>query len=262
MNAIAKSTKRRLIFRVLTCVTAPVNPREIHELAAADVIVDRKGPRLEALRAETFRLDDGAHGGTTCTPMHVTTAVWGGRSPDVLVAHDAVTASLTFTTALTCGLPWISLHKIARRVWPGQESYEPYPLARWRAWAGPHGPFSSRLPSGAERDAELAAGLLTELLQDPGLLDVAEGVWLEHAARVEGGGDLATLIRTRNAVEAALLLSAIPAKPLKEPPYPFDDRREWVSIGLEDLRHHARYSDDSLTAEAAMAELRSRLGGR
>lgn len=68
MNAIAKPTERRLIFRVLTCVTAPVNPQEIHELAAADVIVDRKGPRLEASRAETFRLDDGAHGGTRARP--------------------------------------------------------------------------------------------------------------------------------------------------------------------------------------------------
>ena len=133
MSAVARATKRRVIVRVLACVTAPVDPQEIHELAAADVVVDRKGAQLEALHAESFRLNDGACGGTTCTPMHVTTAVWGGRSPDVVVAHDAVTASLTFTRALTCGLPWISLHRVARRVWPGQESYDLYPLARWRA---------------------------------------------------------------------------------------------------------------------------------
>lgn len=261
MSVTARSIERRVIVRVLACVTAPVDPQEIHEFAVADVVVDRKGARLEAIRAETFRLNDGDGGGTTCTPIHVTAAVWGGRSPDVLVAHDAVTASLTFTKALTCGLPWIALYRLARRVWPGQESYDLYALARWRAWAGPHGPFSFRLPSGAERDVELAAGLLTELLQDPGLHDVAEGAWLEHAERTEGGGDVATRIRTRDAIEAALFVSTLPARPLKEPPYPFDDPREWAGIGLEDLRHHARYGDDGHTAEAALAELQSRLGG-
>ena len=193
--------------------------------------------------------------------MHVTTAVWGGRSPDVLVAHDAVTASLTFTTALTCGLPWISLYRIARRVWPGQESYELYQLARWRAWAGPHGPFSSRLPSGAKRDAELTAGLFSELMQDPGLHDVAQDAFLEFAERTEGVDDVATRLRSRDAVGAALFVGALPSKPLKPPPFPFDDQREWASIGVEDLRHHALYSDDDLTAAAAEHELRSRLAG-
>ena len=261
MSVIARSIELPVIVRVLACVTAPVDPQEVHELAVADVVVDRKGARLDAVHAEAFRLDDGGRGGTTCTPIHVTTAVWGGRSPDVLVGHDAVTASLTFTTALTCGLPWICLHKLARRVWPGQDSYDLSALARWRAWAGPHGPFSFRLPSGAERDVELAAGLLTELLQDPGLHDVAEAAWLEHAERVECRGDVATRIRARDAIEAALFVSTLPAKPLKEPPYPFDDQREWAGIGLEDLRHHARYGNDGCTTKAARAELLLRSGG-
>lgn len=258
MIVIARSFELPAIVRVLACVTAPVDPQEVHEIAVADVVVDRQGARLEAVHAEAFRLDDGGRGGTTCTPMHVTTAVWGGCSPDVLVAHDAVTASLTFTTALTCGLPWISLHRVARRVWPGQDSYDLYALARWRAWAGPHGPFSSRLPSGAERDVELSAGILVELLRDPGLRDVAEAAWLEYAERSEGAS---TRIRAHDAVEAALFVSALPTKPLKEPPWPFDDQAEWAAIGLEDLRHHARYSGDSQTAEAATIELRSRIGG-
>lgn len=259
MSVIVRPVERRVLARVLACVTAPADPREIYELAAADVVVDPTGARLEALHAETFRPDDQVRGGTNCTPMHVTAAVWGGRSPDILVAYDAVTASLTFTQALTGGLPWMSLHPLARRVWPGQHSYELYPLACWRAWAGPHGPFSSRLPSGAEREAELAAGIFVELLQDPGLCDVAEAAWLEQAERSEALDQTSTCIRAHDAIEAALFVSALPAKPLKEPPWPFDDQAEWATIGLEDLRHHARYSGYSQTAEAALAELQSRL---
>lgn len=261
MSVTTRSTQTHSVVRVLACVAAPFDPEEVHELAAADVVVvDSEGIRLESLHAKTFALSDWncECGATTCTPMDVAAAVWGRRAPDALAAHDASTASLVFTRALTGRLPWVSLHKVARRVWPGQHSYDLNPLARWRAWAGPRGPFSSQLPSGAERDAELAAGLLAELLYDPGLRDVAEGAWLDQVEREGSEGDAAACFRARDALEAALVASALPSKPLREAPYPFDDQREWAGLGLEDLRHFARFSKNVSTAEAARTELQSR----
>lgn len=260
MSITARLLETRTVIRVLACVAAPFDPEEVHELASVDVVVDGEGARIEALHAQTFALadrDDGL-GATACTPMHVATTIWGRRSPDVLAAHDASTAALTFKRALTGGLRWMSLHKMARRVWPGQHSYELTPLSRWRSWTGPRGLFSYPLPSGAERDAELAAGLLVELLRDPGLRDVAEGVWLAEADREASAGASAAF-RARDAVDAALVASAMPSKPLREAPFPFDDQREWGGIGSEDLKYFARFSEDSLTAEAARAELRTRL---
>ena len=259
MSITTQYEPRRLI-RVVACVAPPFCPGEVHELAAADVVVDSDGVRLEALRRKVFAMADETSGcgGTGCTPLHVAECVWGGRPPDVLVAHDASTASLVFKGPLTGQVPWISLHKLARRVWPGQHCYALESLTRWRAWPGPHGPFTSILPCGAERDAELTAGLLAELLRDPGLIDVAETTLLDRfeweGSDLGGGASLGGW----SPLEAALAVSALPSKPLRQAPFPFDDQGEWGGIGLEDLRYFAHYSDDQLIAEAALAALQSR----
>ena len=51
-----------------------------------------------------------------------------------------------------------------------------------------------------------------------------------HAKRSQGWSDVAVRICTRDAIEAALFVSTLSSKPLKEPPYPFDDQREWAGI--------------------------------
>lgn len=251
---------RRLV-RVLACVALPFDPAEVHELAAAEVIVDNVGARVEAVQAKAFSLSDLDEGtnGTGCTPMHMAVAIWGRRQPDALAAHDASTASLIFPRALTGGLPWISMHKVSRRVWPGQPSYELDSLSRWRAWAGPRNPFTSPLPSGAEKEAELAAGLLVELLNDPALRDVAESIWLEETERRRLAGGAVENVACTDPVRAALVASSLPSKPLRHPPAPWDDQRDWAGVGLEDLWHFARFSSDGWITDAAKAELKARL---
>lgn len=203
---------RRLV-RVLACAALPFDPAEVHELGAAEVIVDNVGARVEAVQAKAFSLSDLDEGtnGTGCTPIHMAVAIWGRRQPDALAAHDASTASLIFPRALTGGLPWISMHKVSRRVWPGQPSYELDSLSRWRAWAGPRNPFTSPLPSGAEKEAELAAGLLVELLNDPALRDVAESIWLEETERRRLAGGAVENVACTDPVRAALVASSLPS---------------------------------------------------
>ena len=262
MSPIHQSIRSRRVIRVLACVAAPFDPGEVHEVAAVDVVVDGAGATLEELSATTFA-SGGASAGSDergCTPMNVAAAVWGRRSPDILAAHDACTASLVFTPALTAGLPWVSSHRLARRVWPGQHAYDLESLSKWRAWAGPYGPFSRLLVSGAAREAALSAGLLVELLRDPGLRDVGEAAFLDGLDR-DGWSDQGdACISERDVLDAALVVSALASKPLRNAPWPFDDQREWAGVGVEDLKHFARFSDDDATAAAARAELRARLG--
>ena len=245
------------LVRVLAAVALPIDVSEVHELAAADVVIDGEGARIDAVQAKEFDVSDWQNDCTRCTPLHVAAAVWGRRQPAALAAHDAATTALVFPRALTNHLPWLSLHKIARRVWPGQPSYEADALSRWRAWAGPRNPFSSPLPSGAEKDVELAAGLLVELLNDQALGDVAELVCLEELER-RPASDTATEVLTRTPLIAALTISDLPSKPLRRPPDPWDDQRDWAGVSVEDLWHFARFSSDVWTTTAAQAELEMR----
>ena len=249
---------RRLV-RVLACVAPPFDPGEVHELAVADVAVGGEGVRLEAVRTRRFVVcSEGSR--RACRHYMVgqlAEAVWTGEPPGVLAAHDAGATSLVFAPSLTGPLPWISLHKVARRVWPGQPSYDLELLARWRGWAGPRGPFSTHLPSGAEREVDFAAGLLRELLEDPGLPDAGEAAWLEASERerpTRGG----VAFDRNDAIQAALCTSSMPSRPLRNSPTPYDDRREWAGVGLDDLRHFARFSPHRETVRAARAELRRR----
>lgn len=262
MSITARSFQPRRSVRVLTCVASPFCPGEVHELAAVDVMVDGDGARFEGVEYKTFPVADGdaGHGGTTCTSLQVAACVWGGRPPDVLVSHDAATASLVFTDEITCGVPWVSLHKVGRRVWPGQHAYDLNQLARWRAWPGCRGSFLSTLPSGAARDAEFTARLLVELLDDPGLIDVAQAAFLDRVDREASGTGAG--FGGWNALDAALSLSSLPSKPLREPPFPFDDQSEWAGIGTEDLRHFARFGDDDFVVDAARAVLQMRRLGK
>ena len=244
------------LVRVLSAVALPIDVSEVYELAAADVVIDGAGARIDAVQAKEFEVSDWDDC-TRCTPLHVAAAVWGRRQPAALAAHDAATTSLVFPRALTNDLPWLSLHKIARRVWPGQPSYEADALSRWRAWAGPRNPFTSPLPSGAEKDVELAAGLLVELLNDQALGDVAELVRLEEWER-RPANDAATEVLTSKPLIAALTISALPSKPVRPPPDPWDDQRDWAGVSVEDMRYFARFSSDVWTRTAAQAELEVR----
>ena len=140
MSDVRPSAVPRGLVRVLSCVVPPFDPGELHELAVVDVAVGPDGSRAGPPRVKRFDVGFGrsrrAH--SARISRHLSEAVWSGDVPGALAAHDASTASLVFAPSLTGPLRWISLHKVARRVWPGQPSYDVEALARWRAWAGPH----------------------------------------------------------------------------------------------------------------------------
>ena len=260
MHSNIRYSQRRKFARVVTCVASPFHPFEVHELAALDVVVGADGVRLDDLRSIAFApvCETPAGGSATCTSLNLTSCVWGGRSPDVLVAHDVATASLVFTDELTLGVPWISTHKLARRVFPCLHAYDLETVARWRGWPVQYGSFPSALPSGAARDAEMTGKLLVEILEEPGLLEVAQTALLDRVDR-DGTCDGPPL-GGWNAIDAAVSLSRLPCKPLRSPPWPFDDQTTWLGIGIEDLRHFARFCEDGATAETARMELLHRSG--
>ena len=104
----------------------------------------------------------------------------------------------------------------------------------------------------------MTAGLLRELVEDPGLPDAGEAAWLDMVERRRVACGRTESRDARDPFEAALLVSALPSKPLLDPPTRFDDERDWAGVGLDDLEHFARFGSDKTVARAARVELRRR----
>ena len=98
-----------------------------------------------------------------CTLERLRLAVWGGETPDVLVAHNCEFERQFITEAATDRLPWICTYKAALRVWPEAPRHTNQVLRYWRGLN-----FDLELampPHRAGPDAWVTAHLLVELLQ-------------------------------------------------------------------------------------------------
>ena len=170
---LTENDARYNVLRVVTHLSAPARPNEIFEIAVVDALVDDAGVHIGETQIRLFDpIGDAGDGGPgPCTPLHLAAAIWGGWTPDLLVSHDSASEAVLFGSSLTRGLPWLSLHRIARQVWPGRDSYE---LEALSASCADRRVRTSR-PSGAAREAELTANLLSVVYADPGLRAVLSG---------------------------------------------------------------------------------------
>jgi exodeoxyribonuclease X len=98
-----------------------------------------------------------------CTEERLRKAVWGGESPDVLVAHNCDFERSFVTDAATDGLPWICTYKVALRIWPDAPGHSNQVLRYWRGLN--LDPVRAMPPHRAGPDAWVTAHLLTELLK-------------------------------------------------------------------------------------------------
>lgn len=98
-----------------------------------------------------------------CTPERMRLAVWGGETPDVLVAHNCAFERQFITTAATNDLPWICTLKAALHVWPDAPGHSNQVLRYWRDLD-----LDSDLampPHRAGPDAWVSAHILVDLLK-------------------------------------------------------------------------------------------------
>ena len=254
------ATSHNLV-RILCAAAAPSAPDEVSELGRVDVLVDDTGLGVGEVVSHEFAFFDGQESETVlqgCTPMHIAFNVWGEGVPDALVAHDAASAGVVFGPGITRRLPWISLHRVARRVRPKAPIYSLEGLVRWRASLGRLDGACPDMPTGAAREAYLSALLLTALLQDPVLRIAGQPVRREDTARHRrAGAVLADMVR-RDGLQAAVRISSLPGPPLRVPPGPWDDQRDWLSVGVEDLSWFAQGHQGDWVRKAARDELARR----
>ena len=246
--------------RVLTFVATPFAPEEVSELGRVDLTVHDGGCSMAEVKSKSFDAIGAGEGeaAIACTPMHAAMSVWSRGTPDVLVAHDATSAAVLFGPALTRRLPWVSLHRVARRVWPSAPQYSLEGLARWHAGMGLLPGVSFALPSGAAREAHLSAKLLAALLADPVLRVAGRPVLRSDRARHRRAGAVLSDMVRCDALQAAVRISSLPAPPLRHPPGAWDDQREWASLGSEDVAWFARRDAGGWTGKAAGEELARR----
>ena len=244
--------------RVLAASSTAAPPYEVRELAACDMVVDDSGPGVGEPRLRVFgtAVEDGLE---SCNPAFVAQAVWGFGTPDVLVSHDASTASLVFGPAVTRNLPWISLHRVARRLWPHcPAEYTLESLSKWRAEVGRTDALCGAPKRGAAREAHLTAALLAEMLTDPSLRAAGQPVDCSDVERYRRLGLVLLDAFRYDALQSALRISTLPSPPLQYVPGPWDDDAAWSRVGTEDLRwvaRHGRLGYPEYTQAAARAEL-------
>ena len=249
--------------RVVAFTPSEVTWGEVTELACCDVVVDDSSPGVGAPRCETFgtAVD---HGCRPCNPADVARLIWEHWTPDVIVAHDAASASTLFGPAITGRLPWLSLHRVARRVWPhAPDGYSVEDLARWRSVVGRAAPISEAPGHGAAREAHLTAALLAELLSEPSLPVAGMPVECGEVERRRRLGAVFADMLRNDAVQSAVRISSLCGPPADPQGYPgpWDEDHAWSRLGVEDLRWiamHGRRSYPAAAQAAARAELSRR----
>lgn len=155
-------------------------PAEIIEFGRADVVNDVSGVSVEKPMARLYRPLNGIPPETmavhhiteadfsddtsVCTPDRLRMAVWGGETPNVLVAHNCEFERQFVTDVATDALPWICTYKVALRVWPQAPRHSNQVLRYWRGLS-----LDASLampPHRAGPDAWVTAHLLVELLKE------------------------------------------------------------------------------------------------
>ena len=167
-------------FRVVDIETTGLKPpAEVIEFGRADVVFDEGVSAIERPMARLYRpLNEippenmAVHHLTLAdfTPeMPVAAndllhkAIWGGSTPDVLVAHNCAFEQMFLTSEVTDPLPWICTYKAAAMAWPQAPSHSNQVL---RYWLGLDLPADLAMPPHrAGPDAWVTANILAELLK-------------------------------------------------------------------------------------------------
>jgi len=161
-------------------------PAEIIEFGRVDVVSSGTGSVIEPPMSRLYRPllgippetmavhhiceDDFDAGTPVCSPDRLRLAVWGGRSPDILVAHNCDFERKFITAEITEALPWICTYKAALRVWPEAPKHSNQVL---RYWLGLKLDKSLAMPPHrAAPDAWVTAALLNELLKKASIPDL------------------------------------------------------------------------------------------
>ena len=99
-----------------------------------------------------------------CTPDRLRLAVWGGTTPDVLVAHNADFERLFITEAASDTLPWICTYRVALRLWPQAPRHSNQVLRYWRGLE--IDAAEAMPPHRAGPDALVTAHLVLDMLKE------------------------------------------------------------------------------------------------
>jgi exodeoxyribonuclease X len=182
-------------FRVIDIeTTGMAPPAEIIEFGRVDVTYDGATYRVEDPVSILFRpvgeippetmavhhltMADFTDDTPVCTPDNLAKALWGGETPDVLVAHNAAFERLFITEAVTSPLEWICTYKAAMRVWPEAPKHSNQVLRYWRCLE--LDPVLAMPPHRAAPDAYVTAHLLVDLLSEASVKDLLD--WTEQPA--------------------------------------------------------------------------------
>jgi exodeoxyribonuclease X len=175
------------LFRVVDIETTGTEPpAEIIEFgrvdldtARAPLAIDRPLARLyrplrgippETMAVHHITEGDIPEDAPVCTPDKLRQAVFGGSSPDVLVAHNSAFEQKFIGPEATDALPWICTYKSALRVWPEAPGHSNQVL---RYWLGLKLEEKNAMPPHrAGPDAFVTAHILAELLKAASVEDM------------------------------------------------------------------------------------------
>ena len=168
---------RLRVIDIETTGTEP--PAEIIEFGRVDVIWDGSDALVEKPMARLYRPLNGIPPETkavhhiteadfteespVCSPERLRQAVWGGETPHLLVAHNAVFEQQFVKADATDALPWICTYKAALRVWGDAPKHGNQVL---RYWLGLNLDLALAMPPHrAGPDAYVTAHILAALLK-------------------------------------------------------------------------------------------------
>jgi len=169
------------LLRVIDIETTGTEPpAEVIEFGRVDVVFGEAGVQVGAPMARLYRPLNGIPPETmavhhiteadfnvdtpVCTPDRLRLAVWGGATPDALVAHNCDFERQFLTEDATDSLPWICTYKVALRGWPEAPRHSNQVLRYWRGLT-----LDADLASPPHRagpDAWVTAHILVDLLKE------------------------------------------------------------------------------------------------
>jgi exodeoxyribonuclease X len=159
--------------------TGEAPPAEIIEFGRVDVHNTQDGWRADRVMARLYRPRGAIPPETmavhhitekdfnpdtpVCSPERLRQAVWGGETPDVLVAHNCGFEQLFVLVTQTDPLPWICTYKVALHLWPEAPKHSNQVL---RYWLGLDLDAAQAMPPHrAGPDAWVTAHLLLRMLE-------------------------------------------------------------------------------------------------
>jgi exodeoxyribonuclease X len=169
-----------MLLRVIDIETTGFEPpAEIIELGRVDVASEGDSWRIDRPMARFYRPLNGIPPETmavhhitedefdadtpVCSQELLRKAVWGGETPDILVAHNSEFERMFIPETATDALPWICTYKVALHVWPDAPKHSNQVLRYWRGLK-----LDAEMampPHRAGPDAWVTAHILTELLK-------------------------------------------------------------------------------------------------